>query len=504
LRWRLDPARFRLLAVMVPLHLVAFLGLYFGAVRLLEDAYSRAGVEGARRRLDSTVREMSLLFLQDQPRRSAHLFVQALAAHRDIDLQLFDAHGRPLGIGVLPPSASALDVREFLASSVGERVWLERWGERDIVQGLTRLTGGPNCVPCHPTGVLLGAASIRLDYTAPLAAMRGGLRGRLALLVATWAVLLGFTAAWVRRTVARSGARLRAELDAVERGSLGAPAGGGLVLDPVSAELHRSLHDFLARRRQHEVEVASRLVHVDQLAHLGELAAGLAHEIKNPLAGIQGALELLRDDARAEEDKFRLFEEMLAELRRVNAILQRLLESGRPAPLRVVETDPASLIRDTVDLLAPGLRRKGVRLSVETATELPRLRSDPAKVRQVLVNLVQNAAEAARDGEVVVRASWLRAVGEVVFEVADNGPGIAPHDLERIFQPFFTTKFTGTGLGLAISKSLVEQHGGRIEVDSEPGRGTRMLVFLPCSGTLPAAAPLTPPADPAGKREGTR
>jgi len=489
-RWgmRLDPVRFRLLAVMVPLHLVAFLVLYFSVVRLMEEAYSRAGVEGAHRRLDSTVREMSSLFLRDQPGRSPHLFVEALAVYRDIDLQLFDAQGHPLGVGVLPPSASVPDVREFLASNLGERVWLERWGKRDIVQGLTRLTGGPTCVPCHPTGVLLGVASMRLDYTEPLAAMRGGLRGKLALLVGAWAALLGFTAALARRTVQRSGALLRAELEAVERGSLGAPAGAGFVLDPVAAELHRSLRDYLARRRQHEVEVASRLAHVDQLAHLGELAAGLAHEIKNPLAGIQGALEVLRDDARTDEDKAHLFEEMLAELHRVNLILQRLLESGRPAPLRVVETDPAKLIGDTVDLLGPGLRRKGVRLTAELAAQLPRLRIDPAKVRQVLVNLVQNAAEAMRDGgEVVVRVSPLLSAGEIAFEVADDGPGIAPDDIERIFQPFFTTKFAGTGLGLAISKSLVEQHGGRIEVDSRPGGGTRMFVFLPCSVAPPSS-----------------
>jgi signal transduction histidine kinase len=499
---RLDPARFRLLAVMVPLHLVAFLVLYFGAARLLENAYGRAGIEGARRRLESTVRQMSLLFLQDQPGRGAHLFVQALAAHRDIDLQLFDTHGRPLGIGLLPPSATAPDVREFLASNLGERVWLERWGKRDVVQGLARLTGGPACVACHPAGVLLGVASMRLDYTEPLAAMRADLRGKLALLVGAWAVLLGLSAALVRRTVARSGVRLRAELDAVERGSLSVPADGGVVLDPVSAELHRSLREFLARRRQHEAEVASRLAHVDQLAHLGELAAGLAHEIKNPLAGIQGALEVLRDDARADQDKARLFEEMLAELHRVNLILQRLLESGRPAPLRIVDTDAASLIGDTVSLLAPGLRRKGVRLAAEAAAELPRLRVDPAKIRQVLVNLVHNAAEATRDGgEVTVRAIGLIGSSEVLFEVADTGPGIAPSDLERIFQPFFTTKFSGTGLGLAISKSLVEQHGGRIEVESAVGRGTRMLVFLPCATSLPAPiAPLTLAASPPEKR----
>ncbi len=483
---------------MVPLHLLAFLALYLTAVRLLEDAYGRAGIEGARQRLDHAVQEMPFFVPQGHSGRNPHLFVHALAAHRDIDLQLFDRRGHPLGVGVLPPSAFVPDVREFLASGRAEQVWIERWGKRDIVQGLTRLTAGPTCTPCHAAGEPLGAAAMRLDFTAPLAAMRESLRLKLALLVAAWAGLLGLTGALVRRTVQRSGARLRADLDAAERGrQQETPPRGLWVLDPVSAEIHRSLREFLARRREHEAEMASRLAHVDQLAHLGELAAGLAHEIKNPLAGIQGALEVLRDDAGEDPDRAHLYGEMLAELRRVNIILQRLLESGRPAPLRVIDVDPSTLVRDTVDLLAPGLRRKSVQLTAELAPELPVLRVDPAKIRQVLVNLIQNAAEAMRDGgEVTVRASCLLSAGEVVLEVADNGPGIAAGDLERIFQPFFTTKFTGTGLGLAISKSLVEQHGGRIEVDSEPGRGTRMFVFFPCPAALAS--------EPAGEGEERR
>jgi two-component system sporulation sensor kinase A/two-component system, sporulation sensor kinase E len=124
-----------------------------------------------------------------------------------------------------------------------------------------------------------------------------------------------------------------------------------------------------------------------------------------------------------------------------------------------------------------------VRLEAEIASGLPALALDPAKIRQVLVNLIQNAAEAMRDGgSVTVRASPFPDGDGVVLAVEDDGPGIAAEDLGKIFQPFFTTKYTGTGLGLSISQSLIEQHGGRIEVDSAPGRGTTMFVFLPGRG----------------------
>ncbi len=479
-RRAIDATRFRTWAVLVPLHLVAFFALYLGTSRLMERAYGEAGVEAARQRLEQVVGEMPFFVPRGGGATNPHVFTHALAAHRDIDLKLFDSRGRPLGIGSLPPDAVSTEIRKFLASGVAQRVWIEKWGPREIVQGRTRLIADRGCTPCHEVGTTLGAASMSIDYTGPLADMRGKLRGSLLLLLVVWATLLGLSAAAVKATVSRSAARLQADLDAATEGKAGSNPRDALVLDPVSAQVHRSLRDFLARQRQRESDLANRLAHVDQLAHLGELAAGLAHEIKNPLAGIHGALEVLRDDARDDEEKCRLYEEMLGELKRVNTILQRLLESGRPAPLRLVETDCGALVRDTVELLAPSLRRRGVTLEAEVAPELPALRLDPAKIRQVLVNLIQNAEQAMRDGgSAAVRASRFPDGEGVVIAVSDSGPGISRENQERIFQPFFTTKFTGTGLGLAISNSIIEQHGGRIEVDSAEGSGTTMYVFLP-------------------------
>ncbi|HSM15086.1 MAG TPA: ATP-binding protein, partial [Thermoanaerobaculia bacterium] len=204
------------------------------------------------------------------------------------------------------------------------------------------------------------------------------------------------------------------------------------------------------------------------------------HEIKNPLAGIQGALELLREEA-PEEETSRLYGEMLDELKRVHGILQRLLESARPAPLQLAGSDLGRLLAETARLLRPSLRRNQVELTTETADDLPEVELDAAKIRQVLVNLIQNAAEAMspEGGRIAVRASGFAAENAIVIAVEDDGPGIAAESLARLFEPFFTTKFAGTGLGLSISKSLTEQHGGRIEVSSEPGRGTTFLLVLP-------------------------
>ena len=134
--------------------------------------------------------------------------------------------------------------------------------------------------------------------------------------------------------------------------------------------------------------------------------------------------------------------------------------------------------------MRPGLSRKNVELAASVADGLPQIRIDASKIRQVLVNLVQNAAEAIGDGGglVALRASAAPDGKGVVLVVEDDGPGIAREDLDRLFEPFFTTKFTGTGLGLTISKGLIEQHGGRLHADSAAERGATFYILLPSDG----------------------
>jgi signal transduction histidine kinase len=480
---RLGSARARFWGVVVPIHVAAFAVLYFGNLRLLDRAWTEAGATAARFRLEQAVRDMPLLIQAARAGRSPHVFAHLLAAHQPIGLRLYRGDGEPLDPGnISTPAAERARVDDFLVrAAAAPEVWIESDAERrHYVRGLVRLAAEGSCANCHQAGSTLGVASMKIDFTAQYDEIRSLLGRRLSLLLGAWLALIAGVALLVQRSVRRSAAQLHADLAAASAGHAQPAAGGELPLDPMAAEVHRGVRTFLARQRARESEVASRLERVDQLASLGQLAAGLAHEIKNPLAGIQGAIELLRDEAPTDENR-RLHDEMLGELRRVHGILQRLLESGRPAPLRLVATDVARHLTETADLLAPALRRNGVTLTVEAADALPRIQVDPAKLRQVLVNLIQNASEAmvGRGGRVTLRASRLPEAAGVLLEVEDDGPGIPPAQQVNLFEPFFTTKFTGTGLGLSISKSLVEQHGGRIEVDSEPGRGTTFLVYLP-------------------------
>ncbi len=479
---RVPLARLRFWAVL-GIHLAAFAVLYLGTFGLLERAASEAGATAARFQLDDAVRQMPFLWMGSSP----HELPPLMAAHQGIGLHLYRRDGTLVNAGDISPDPSEIArVRRFLGGSKASDSWVSDEGGRPWVRGIVRISAAARCAPCHTVGATMGAATMKIDFTTPLSEIRNRLRDRTALLLGAWVLLLAGVTISVQRTVDRAGARLRADFAAEAAGRPNGEAGAGVLpLDPVTAEVHRNLRELLRRQRERESHVATRLAHVDQLASLGQLAAGLAHEIKNPLAGIQGALELLRDET-GEEATAKLYGEMLKELERVNAILQRLLESGRPAPLRLVRTDLARLLAETTELLRPSLRRRRVELRAESEQSLPEVQLDTAKLRQVLVNLIQNAAEAMPEagGHVTVRASGFPAQRSVVVTVEDDGPGIPAENLARLFEPFFTTKFAGTGLGLAISKSIVEQHGGRIEVSSEPGRGTTFLLLLP----QPAAA----------------
>jgi len=486
-----QPAQARLWGV-AGIHLAAFAILYIGVFALIQRASAEAGATAARHQLDDAVRQMPFLWMG----ASSHAIPAMLASHRDIGLHLYRRDGSLVVAGNISPDPVELrQVREFMQGSEHSASWLATEQGKQWVRGATRIEARAECAPCHVAGTTLGAATMKLDFTTPLAEIRDRLRTRMALLLAAWIALVGVITVLVQRAAQRAGLSLRADIAAAGDGAaaeLAAPA--VLPLDPVTAEVHRNLRELVRRQRERETQVASRLARADQLASLGELAAGLAHEIKNPLAGIQGALELLRDES-GDASTVTLYGEMLHELERVHGILQRLLESARPAPLRLARTGVGKLLRDTVDLLRPSLRRRRVELRAEVGPDLPDAEVDGAKMRQVLVNLIQNAAEAMPEtgGCVTVRATSLAGegasataatgIGSLVIAVEDDGPGISAENLDRLFEPFFTTKFTGTGLGLPIVKSIVEQHGGHVEVSSEAGRGTTFLLFLPAAAS---------------------
>jgi two-component system sensor histidine kinase PilS (NtrC family) len=216
----------------------------------------------------------------------------------------------------------------------------------------------------------------------------------------------------------------------------------------------------------------------ERLAMVGHLAAGIAHEIRNPLASISGSIELLRQGPAASDDDRTLMAIVHREIQRLNVLIGDLLDYANPRPPQPVDFDLGVMVEETLQVARGEQAFASVEMAMAVDRPMP-LHADPAKLRQVLWNLLRNAADAAALGGKHVHVDARRGADATTIVVSDDGPGIAADQLARIFDPFFTTKAKGTGLGLATCHAIVAEHGGHIDVDSAPGTGTRMTVSLP-------------------------
>jgi len=247
------------------------------------------------------------------------------------------------------------------------------------------------------------------------------------------------------------------------------------------------------------IDAVEQLKEQHRLAALGTMAAGLAHEIRNPLAGIKGAAQFLQGGASAAQLQD-LLGVVVGETDRLNTVVTQFLDYARPFELHASQADLNLLVARTIDLVRAEDLPGALALELELAPGLPDIVVDADKIRQVVLNLVHNAVQALRDrGTVRIRTAQARmrsrpgrVVDALEISIQDDGPGIAPEDMDKLFIPFFTTRAYGTGLGLPISRRLVEAHGGELLVRSRPGQGSTFLLRLPLAAQVPA--PADPPA----------
>lgn len=244
---------------------------------------------------------------------------------------------------------------------------------------------------------------------------------------------------------------------------------GGAVTGAVAVSV-----DVTARK-----EAEEKLVRQEALARLGTMAAVVAHEVKNPLAGIGGAIQVLRDRLPAEAPDREILTEVLGRLKGLNALVQDLLDFARPRAPRFARIALGTTLRETAALLAADPAHAGLRVEIEGPDVT--LVGDTDFLRDVFHNLLLNGAQAAADRG-PLRVTVTEERGRCRVTVRDAGPGIPPDLADKVFEPFFTTKHRGTGLGLSIARRLVEAHGGTLSLTSPPGGGTAAVVELPVGG----------------------
>lgn len=247
----------------------------------------------------------------------------------------------------------------------------------------------------------------------------------------------------------------------------------------IEARKHQEAAEQLAKANQQLREAEATVRRTERLAALGQLSAGLAHEIRNPLSTIKTSAEML---ARNVPSDNALAHEMAgfisSEVDRTNALVTRFLDFARPLAVRVEKTDLAQLIDRAVVELEKHSPPLDVSIYKNYAPDIPPFLLDGQLMERVMYNLLLNAAQASPpQGTVTVKTRQFNETVEI--DVIDRGPGIEPKHLESIFNPFFTTKPSGVGLGLAIVSKIVDEHGGKITVESEPGEGSVFRVYLP-------------------------
>ncbi len=235
----------------------------------------------------------------------------------------------------------------------------------------------------------------------------------------------------------------------------------------------------------------------EQLAYLGTLASGLAHEIRNPLNAMNINLQMLEeelDEAKLSEEPLDLLRSSRSEVLRLERLVKDFLAYARPQSTRRQEIAPAGLVADVIRFVRPAFQEAGVKLELLQEPGAPIVRVDPEQIRQALLNILQNALEASpREGTVTVSVGATPR-GEARIAIRDEGAGIAEDARARIFEVFWSKKPAGSGLGLPIAQRVVEGHGGRIELDSETGKGSTFRIVLPSAFVAeaqPQAAPGT-------------
>jgi signal transduction histidine kinase len=246
------------------------------------------------------------------------------------------------------------------------------------------------------------------------------------------------------------------------------------------AAIFHNQHSHMQEVKALEVEV----LHRERLSALGNLAAAVAHEVRNPLNSISMGLQRLKMEFQPDEDRdeySHLTELLLGEARRINSIVEQFLSLARPIEIKAEALPLQEILKELAALQEEHARESNVRIQVITAPNLPPLTADPSHLTQVLLNLMLNGIQAMPHGGTLTLEAKT-SNGNFLIAVTDTGSGISAENLRRIFEPYFTTKTKGTGLGLAISRRIIESHGGTISARSDGGQGSRFEISLPLHG----------------------
>ena len=251
-----------------------------------------------------------------------------------------------------------------------------------------------------------------------------------------------------------------------------------ILLYNIVAFVSGSLVEAERKRRKELERTQQELIQANKFKILGELAGGMAHEIRNPLGSIQGSLEILRKDYKLEDPKYEFLSILLKETRRLNQVVSGFLGYLRPQNPVWLDCDINQLIQETVWMMNPQASKRKIKIQTELKKELPHILGDPSQIKQAFLNLILNSIDAIENQGTILVTDGLEE-DYIWVKFTDTGKGIKPEDLEKIFVPFYTTKKEGAGLGLGIVERIIDLHKGKISVESRGDKGTTFILKFP-------------------------
>src|SRR5579863_1667232 len=291
--------------------------------------------------------------------------------------------------------------------------------------------------------------------------------------------------------VQRPMVELQEKIEQVSKGNLDVSVSFSGHNDEIG-DLGRNFNHMMQQLRESRAEIEllhrTQMSRAEHLATLGELATGLAHEIRNPLAGIAGVIEIVSRDLPSTSPARAVIKDVRQEIAQINRIVTDLLETARPHPPQIRKSNLNTTVEHAVMLARQQVLSKPIKIDLQKSPDLPEVEHDSDQIHQVLLNLLLNAVQAI-DGPGAISVEIGSRDGFASVAVSDTGRGISAQNLPNIFRPFYTTKGDGTGLGLSLARRIVEDHHGRIEVTSAVGKGTTFAVVLPLQrAAMPTAS----------------
>lgn len=353
---------------------------------------------------------------------------------------------------------------------------------RSIIQIYQSIENQKVCFGCHsPSQKIIGIIEVDMDYTEAASLLRksqimGVLIAVLSLTILTFIILRLFN-----KLISRPLMQMKDKMAQVQGGDL------TIQIQPMKndeiGDLAASFNSMVQKLKSANKKIQDlfhkQMEKAEHLASLGEIAAGLAHEIKNPIAGMKGALEIIDQKTDAADPKKEIFTEILLQIDRIDHVIQDLLSYARPKEMKQVKVNPNESIENALKLARPQAKDKDILFKYHGLDNNTLIWIDQDKIQEVMLNLMMNSISAIdTSGTIDIRAGK-RNEKELEIVVADDGQGIKKEHQSQIFNPFFTTKSRGTGLGLSICKNIIEAHLGSITVESEEKRGTMFVIRLP-------------------------